>query len=60
MQWQRDNAGIFKKNKTIKNLTLVCNRDDVTEQLIEVTNDINNEEIEENDNRPGRNNHYIM
>ena len=60
VQCLRDNSGRFKKNKTITNLVLVGNKEEVTEQLIEVSNDINNEEIEENENKPGRANQDIM
>ena len=60
MQCLRDNTGKFKKEKNITNLVLVRDRAEVTEQLIEVSNDINNEEIEENGNRPGRENQDIM
>ena len=60
VQCLRDNAGRFKKNTTITNLVLVGNKEEVTEQLIEVSNEINNEEIEENENRPGRANQDIM
>ena len=42
MQCLRDNAGIFKKDKTITNLILVRNREEVIEQLKEVPNEINN------------------
>ena len=58
MQCLRDNAGTFKKDKTITNLRIVQNREEVTKQLIEVPNYINYEK--ENDNKPGRKNHYIM
>ena len=60
MQCLRDNSGRFKKDKTITNLTLVRNREKVTEQLIKEPNDINNGEIKENDNKPGRENHDTM
>lgn len=45
IQYLRDNTGTFKKNKTITNLILVLNREEVTKQLIEVPNDIKNEEM---------------
>ena len=60
IQYLQDNAGRFKKDKTIAKLILVRNREEVTEQLIEVSSNINNKEIEENDNRPGRKNHDFM
>ena len=60
VQCLRDNAGRFKKDKTIAKLILVQNRGEVTEQLIEVSNGINNEEIEKNDNRTGRENQNII
>ena len=43
MQYLRGNAGRLKKDKTIPNLILVQNREEVTEQLTEVPNDVNNE-----------------
>ena len=60
IQCLQDNAGRFKKDKTIAKLILVRSREEVTEQLIEVPSNINNKEIEENDNRPGRKNHDFM
>ena len=60
IQCRRDNAGRFIKDKPITNLILVGNREQVAEQLIEVPDDINNEEIEENYNRLGRENQDIM
>ena len=49
-QCLRDNTRRFKTEKTTATQILVRNREEVTEQLIEVPNNINNEEIEENDN----------
>ena len=60
MQCLRDNSGRFKKDKTITNLTLVRNREKVTEQLIKEPNNINNGEIKENDNKTGTENHDTM
>ena len=60
IQCLRDNVGRFIKDKLITNLILVGNREQVAEQLIEVSDDINNEEIEENYNRLGRENQDIM
>ena len=60
MQCLRGNARRFRKDKTFANLILVRNREEVSEQLLEVPNDVNNEEIEENENRPGRENQSIM
>ena len=60
MQCLRGNARRFRKDKTFTNLTLVRNREEVSEQLLEVPNDVNNEKIEENENRPGRENQSIM
>ena len=60
MQCLRDTAGRFKKDKTIKNLILVQNREEVIEQLIEVTNGINNEKMEAGEDRPGRESQDIM
>lgn len=54
MQCLHDNAGRFRKDKTITNLILVRNRDEVTEQLKEVPNKSNNGKIKKNDNRPVR------
>ena len=42
------------------NLILVQNREEIKEELTEVSNDINIEEIEVNESRPGRENHDIM
>lgn len=52
--------GRINKDKAIKNLILVPNRDNVTDQLTEKPNDINKKEIAENDNRPGWENQDIM
>ena len=52
--------GRINKDKAIKNLILIPNRDNVTEQLTEKPNDINKKEIAENDNRPGWENQDIM
>ena len=41
-------------------LILVQNREEIKEELTEVSNDINIEEIEVNESRPGRENHDIM
>ena len=60
MQCLRDNAGRFKKDKIITILILVRIREEVTKQLLEVTNGINNKEIEENENRPRRENQDKM
>ena len=60
MQCLRGNARRFNKDKTFTNLNLVRNREEVSEQLLEVPNDVNNEEIEENENGPGRENQDIM
>ena len=60
MQCLRDNAGRFKEDKTIKNLILVQNREEVIEQLIEVANGINNEKMEAGEDRPGRESQDIM
>ena len=60
MQFLRHNTGSFKKDKAFTSLILVRNREELTGQLTEVQNDINNEEIEENDNIPGKENQDIM
>ena len=60
IQCLQDNAGRFMKDKTITNPSLVRNTEEVTEQLIEVPNDINNEEIKENEKRPRRKYQDIM
>ena len=60
MQCIRYNAGRFKKDKAITNLILVRNREEVTKQLIEVPNGINNGKIEEHDNRCGKENQDVM
>ena len=49
MQCLRGNARRFNKDKTFTNLNLVRNIEEVSEQLLEVPNDVNNEEIEENE-----------
>ena len=60
MQFLRHDTGRFKKVKALISLILVRNREELTGQLTEVQNDINNEKIEENDNRPGRENQDMM
>ena len=60
MQFLRHNTGRFKKVKAFISLILVRNREELIGQLTEVQNDINNEKIEENDNRPGRENQDMM